>query len=66
MVNNEQWAAFGEVEWVPLAVFRQAAEINLLGTIRVSQAFLPLVRKVKGEALLTLKARKTLFHCSDA
>lgn len=48
MINNEQWAAFGEVEWVPLAVFRQAAEINLLGTIRVSQVFLPLVRKVKG------------------
>lgn len=47
-MNNEQWAAFGEVEWVPLPVFRKAAEINLLGPIRVSQVFLPLVRRVKG------------------
>ncbi|KAJ1532041.1 hypothetical protein ONE63_000675 [Megalurothrips usitatus] len=48
VINNEQWAAFGEVEWVPLPVFRQAAEVNLLGAVRVSQVFLPLVRRVKG------------------
>lgn len=48
LINSAQCASFGEVEWVPLSVYREAAEINLLSVIRTTQIFLPLVRKTKG------------------
>lgn len=48
LVNSAQCASFGEVEWVPLSVYREAAEVNLLSLIRVTQVFLPLVRRTKG------------------
>ena len=48
MINSAQSAAFGEVEWVPPAVFRRAVEVNLLSVINVTQTFLPLLRKSKG------------------
>lgn len=48
LVNSSTWAAFGEVEWIPFAVYKQATEVNLLSVIRITQVFLPLVRKTKG------------------
>ncbi|KAL0275592.1 UNVERIFIED_CONTAM: hypothetical protein PYX00_003401 [Menopon gallinae] len=51
LVNSAHCAAFGEVEWVPLAVYKEAAEVNLLSVIRVTQAFLPLIRKTRGRVI---------------
>lgn len=48
VLNSATWAPFGEVEWVPFAVYNQAVEVNLLSVIRITQVFLPLVRKTKG------------------
>jgi len=48
LVNNEQWTAFGEVEWLPWEIFRHSLDVNVLGAIRITQAFLPLIRKAKG------------------
>ena len=48
VVNSATWAPFGEVEWIPFTVYRQAAEVNLFAVIRICQVFLPLVRKTKG------------------
>ncbi|KAL1131336.1 hypothetical protein AAG570_010954 [Ranatra chinensis] len=48
VINTSCWPAFGEVEWVPMCVFKKSADINYLGTVRVVQSFLPLVRKTKG------------------
>jgi short-subunit dehydrogenase len=47
-VNSATWASFGEVEWVPFDVYKQATDVNLLSVIRITQVFLPLVRKTKG------------------
>ena len=48
LINNNCWAAFGEVEWVPLQVYERAADYNLFATIRSTQVFLPLLRKTQG------------------
>jgi NAD(P)-dependent dehydrogenase (short-subunit alcohol dehydrogenase family) len=47
-VNSATWASFGEVEWVPFDVYKQATDVNLLSVIRITQVFLPLVRRTKG------------------
>ncbi|XP_066999152.2 D-beta-hydroxybutyrate dehydrogenase, mitochondrial [Anabrus simplex] len=51
LVNNATWASFGEVEWVPFAVLKKAADVNLLSVIRLTQVFLPLLRKTKGRVV---------------
>nr|CAD7196025.1 unnamed protein product [Timema douglasi] len=48
VINNASWAPFGEVEWVPFKVYKQATDVNLLSVIRITQIFLPLLRKTKG------------------
>ncbi|KAK7081562.1 putative short-chain dehydrogenases reductases (SDR) [Halocaridina rubra] len=48
IVNNAGVSAFGEVEWVPLETYKKLLEINVLGTVRVTKAFLPFVRKSQG------------------
>lgn len=50
LVNNVSWAAFGEIEWVPIEVFRKTTDVNFISTVRVTQLFLPLIRKTKGNA----------------
>jgi len=44
IVNNAGVFTMAEVEWCPLAMYRRLFEINCLGAIRVTKAFLPLVR----------------------
>lgn len=48
VVNSATWASFGEVEWVPFDVYKQSTDVNLLSVIRITQVFLPLVRRTKG------------------
>lgn len=48
IINAAAIPAFGEVEWIPFSSFKKAVDVNLLGTVRVTQVFLPLVRKSKG------------------
>ncbi|XP_065579813.1 D-beta-hydroxybutyrate dehydrogenase, mitochondrial-like isoform X4 [Artemia franciscana] len=51
IVNNAGWSTFGEVEWVPMDVYEKVASINLFGTMRVTKAFLPLIRVAKGRVV---------------
>ncbi len=48
LVNNAGIAAPGPVELVPIEAWRQQLEINVLGVVAVTQAFLPLLRKLRG------------------
>ena len=48
MVNNAGISTFGEVEFTSMDTYKQVSEVNLWGTIRVTKAFLPLVRRAKG------------------
>ncbi|XP_071802970.1 D-beta-hydroxybutyrate dehydrogenase, mitochondrial-like [Asterias amurensis] len=51
VVNNAGTACFGFMEWVPLKRYKQLAEVNLWGMIRVTKAALPLIRKSKGRVV---------------
>lgn len=44
--------AVGPSELLPVDAFRQQYEINVLGTVAVTQAFLPLVRKGEGRVII--------------
>lgn len=51
MVNNAGVSTFGEVEFASIDTYKQVSEVNLWGTIRVTKAVLPLIRKAKGQPL---------------
>jgi NAD(P)-dependent dehydrogenase (short-subunit alcohol dehydrogenase family) len=48
LVNNAGVAVAGPVECVPLAELRRQFEVNVIGQIAVTQAFLPLLRQGHG------------------
>ncbi|OWK61816.1 D-beta-hydroxybutyrate dehydrogenase, mitochondrial [Lonchura striata] len=49
LVNNAGISTFGETGWLPMETYEKFADVNLLGSIRTTLAFLPLLRKYKGE-----------------
>ena len=48
LVNNAGIVKPGPLELQPMADFRQQLEVNLIGQVAVTQAFLPLIRRGKG------------------
>ncbi|XP_050718635.1 11-beta-hydroxysteroid dehydrogenase type 2-like isoform X2 [Eriocheir sinensis] len=53
VVNNAGVSTFGEVEWAPENTFRKMLEVNVLGTVAVTRAFLPLIRRAKATNIFT-------------
>lgn len=49
LVNNAGISTFGEVEFTSMDTYMEVAEVNLWGTVRTTKAFLPLIRRSKGE-----------------
>lgn len=49
VVNNAGVSTFGEVEFTSMDTYKQVSEVNLWGTIRVTKAVLPLIRRAKGQ-----------------
>src|SRR5574341_1567865 len=52
VVNNAGIPAPGPVEHVPLEEFRRAFEVNVIGAVAVTQAFLPLLRASRGRVVM--------------
>jgi NAD(P)-dependent dehydrogenase (short-subunit alcohol dehydrogenase family) len=48
LINNAGIAVVGPLEAVPIPDLRRQLEINLIGQVAVTQAFLPLIRKARG------------------
>lgn len=48
LVNNAGVAIPAPIEFQPLADFRRQLEVNLIGHVAMTQAFLPLIRRGKG------------------
>lgn len=48
LVNNAGFGDPGPIEYVPLADVKRQFEVNVFGTIAVTQAFLPLIRQAGG------------------
>jgi NAD(P)-dependent dehydrogenase (short-subunit alcohol dehydrogenase family) len=53
LFNNAGVAVGGPLECVPIAEIRQQLEVNVVGQVAVTQAFLPLLRKARGRILTT-------------
>ncbi|XP_034024640.1 D-beta-hydroxybutyrate dehydrogenase, mitochondrial-like [Thalassophryne amazonica] len=51
VVNNAGISSFGHVEFTSMDTYKQVSEVNLWGTIRVTKAVLPLIRKAKGRVV---------------
>lgn len=51
LVNNAGIFLGGPVEFMPLDNLRQLFEVNVLGTVAVTQAFMPLVRQARGRVV---------------
>ncbi|KAG9468891.1 D-beta-hydroxybutyrate dehydrogenase, mitochondrial-like [Eleutherodactylus coqui] len=51
LVNNAGISSFGEVEFTSIDSYKEIAEVNLWGMIRVTKAFLPLIRRSKGRVV---------------
>jgi len=48
IVNNAGVGGGGPIEFMPLEELRRTLEVNLIGQVAVTQAFIPLIRKGKG------------------
>ncbi len=48
LVNNSGIAVAGPMEFLPIEKLRHQLETNVIGQVRVTQAFLPLIRKGRG------------------
>ena len=48
LVNNAGIAVNGPLEFLPIDLLRRQLEVNLIGQVAVTQAFLPLLRKATG------------------
>ncbi|CAL1283842.1 unnamed protein product [Larinioides sclopetarius] len=51
VLNNAGIAVAGEIEWTPLEDLEKVYEVNAAGTLKVTKAFLPLLRKSKGRLI---------------
>ncbi|XP_006823448.1 D-beta-hydroxybutyrate dehydrogenase, mitochondrial-like [Saccoglossus kowalevskii] len=48
VVNNAAVTSWGEIEWLPLETYKNVAEVNVYGVVRVIKAVLPLIRRIQG------------------
>ncbi|XP_067119790.1 estradiol 17-beta-dehydrogenase 2-like [Centruroides vittatus] len=48
VVNNAGIAHWGELEWTPMETILKLFNVNVFGMVRVTQEFLPLLRKSEG------------------
>lgn len=48
LINNAGVMIFGEFEWLTEQHIQSQINVNLLGTMRVTKSFCPLLRKYKG------------------
>lgn len=51
LVNNAGIAISGPLEFIPIDSLRRQIEVNLIGQIAVTQAFMPLIRKATGRVM---------------
>lgn len=51
LINNAGVAIAAPLEYIPIEDFQLQMEINLVGLLRTTQAFLPMVKKVRGRVI---------------
>ncbi|MBN1347452.1 MAG: SDR family oxidoreductase [Phycisphaerae bacterium] len=53
LMNNAGIAVNAPMEFIPIADLRRQLEVNVVGQVAVTQAFLPLLRRAKGRIVFT-------------
>ena len=48
VVNNAAIEPFGDIEFIPVDEMKRVAEVNFYGMVRVTKAFIPMIRESKG------------------
>lgn len=67
LVNNAGVFYIADIEMTSEKVFRQILDINLFGMVRITKAFLPLVRKAKGRVVnMSSLAGRVPLECMGA
>jgi NAD(P)-dependent dehydrogenase (short-subunit alcohol dehydrogenase family) len=51
LYNNAGFATAGEIEWIPMELYKRQMDVNLFGSVRVTQSILPLIRQAKGRVV---------------
>jgi NAD(P)-dependent dehydrogenase (short-subunit alcohol dehydrogenase family) len=51
LVNNAGIAVAGPLEFIPVEEFRRQLDVNVVGQVAVTQAFLPALRKTRGRVI---------------
>lgn len=51
LVNNAGIAVSGPIEFIPVEELRRQLEVNVVGQVAVTQAFLPLLRRARGRVV---------------
>jgi len=51
LIHCAHWIALGELEWIPFGVLRKSLDLNLLGSLRLTQLMLPLIRRANGRVV---------------
>ncbi|XP_059482224.1 D-beta-hydroxybutyrate dehydrogenase, mitochondrial-like [Neocloeon triangulifer] len=51
LVNNAGLSTFGHIEWISENDSRKVVEVNTWGVVKVTRAFLPLIRKASGRVV---------------
>ncbi|KAL5018574.1 hypothetical protein ScPMuIL_004296 [Solemya velum] len=51
VVNNAGIAVCSEIEWCSVIQFQQLMDVNVIGVVRVTKAFLPLIRHSQGRII---------------
>lgn len=49
LVNDAGVFMFRDVELASMETYKEVADVNLWGTVRTTKAFLPFIRRAKGE-----------------
>ena len=62
LVNNAGIMARGYVEWVPLHTYRRMIDVNVLGVIAATKAFLPLLRRARGDVFMGVFSSAVILH----
>ncbi|XP_033356143.1 D-beta-hydroxybutyrate dehydrogenase, mitochondrial [Bombus vosnesenskii] len=52
LIHAAAWVTLGECEWVPPSVLKRSIDINFIGLARLTQVFLPLIRRSKGRVVI--------------
>ncbi|CAG2105493.1 unnamed protein product [Medioppia subpectinata] len=56
LVNNAALITYGHIEWGNIEEYSKVIDVNIVGTLRVTRAFLPLIRVSRGRVVIMTSA----------